>query len=173
MRLFLWLLDRAPADCRQYFTGTSGTVQVSISPTFYKLLFQSVISCFFCTFFGKRKMAQKLLVKCWWNWLQSFNFVGGVHLQSMQYNNCFRQELGKQQKETLIRIFTIYFFQLELYYSPIGFCPWIACLLFYSYESKHSFFKRYNFLPQSLFKYLKICPEKKNTKSEAKKLYRL
>ena len=44
---------RAPTDCRQYFTGTSGTIK-------------------------------------------SYNFDGGLMLQSQLYANCIRQELGKK-----------------------------------------------------------------------------
>ena len=54
------------------------TMQVSISPTFYEQLFHTKVfwAAFlylglrFVFFFGKRKLAQTLLVKCWWNWLQ-------------------------------------------------------------------------------------------------------
>ena len=37
--------------------------------------YKSLLSSFFCTcglglyFFGKRKLVQKRLIKCWWNWL--------------------------------------------------------------------------------------------------------
>ncbi len=41
-------------------------------------LYKSVFQCFslvtvgLCNFFGKRNLVQKLIVKCWWNWLQQF-----------------------------------------------------------------------------------------------------
>ena len=49
--------------------------QVSISPTFYEQLFRTKVfwAAFLYlrlrfVFFGARILAQKLLVKCWWNW---------------------------------------------------------------------------------------------------------
>ena len=51
--------------------------QVSISPTFYEQLFRTQVfraAILYLqlrfVFFGKRKSAQKLFVKCWWNWLK-------------------------------------------------------------------------------------------------------
>ena len=53
---------------------------MSISPTFYKQLFHTkVLTAALRTyivglnFFGTRKLAQKLFVKCWWNWPQMSN----------------------------------------------------------------------------------------------------
>jgi hypothetical protein len=50
-------------------------VWLSISPIFYKQLFHTKVLCgpFMClqfgfVIFGKRILAQKLLIKCWWNW---------------------------------------------------------------------------------------------------------
>ena len=51
-------------------------LKVSISPTIYKELFlyESGFTSFMCLqvvviiFFGKRKLVQKLLVRCWWNY---------------------------------------------------------------------------------------------------------
>jgi len=54
-------------------------IKVSIQPTFYDLLSLTILRKFFAAFivlqfgiviFFKRKLVQKLLVKCWWNWLQ-------------------------------------------------------------------------------------------------------
>ncbi len=59
-----------------FLLGLHLTRQVSISSTFYEQLF--VQKCFAQLFsnyslalwlFGQRISAQKLLVKCWWNWL--------------------------------------------------------------------------------------------------------
>ncbi len=51
---------------------------VSISPTFYALLFRTrnffVLNCKVCTFWAKI-LTQKLRVKCWWNWLLQYYFV--------------------------------------------------------------------------------------------------
>ena len=51
--------------------------KVSYSPTFYEQLFaQKYFAHLLCTYsfglsyFGERKLVQKLLVKWWWNWLQ-------------------------------------------------------------------------------------------------------
>jgi len=52
-------------------------LQVSISPTFYAQLFsnKNVLPSlqFGFVFFGKRISAQKLLIKCQWNWLQYYS----------------------------------------------------------------------------------------------------
>ena len=52
-------------------------VWLSISPIFYEQLFHTKVlyAAFMCLqfgflIFGKRILAQKLLIKCWWNWHQ-------------------------------------------------------------------------------------------------------
>jgi len=61
----------------QYFPQVADE-QVSIPPTFYMICFfrQSVLHSFslitvwLCKFSSKIILAQKLILKCWWNWLQ-------------------------------------------------------------------------------------------------------
>ena len=65
---------------RRRFSSLSFNLRIrqgSISPAFYEQLFvRKSFELLFCAyvlglyFFGKRKLAQKLLIKCWWNWLK-------------------------------------------------------------------------------------------------------
>ncbi len=76
--LFLWFLGIKPIPCNRCnsrFTTTAEMVrhvkyrhthQVSISSTWTK----NFCAAFLYLQFGKVISAQKLLVKCWWNWLQ-------------------------------------------------------------------------------------------------------
>jgi len=59
-------------NCKHLRAVQRGLVWLS---TFYKQLFHTKVLCvpFIClqfgfVFFGKRILAQKLLIKCWWNW---------------------------------------------------------------------------------------------------------
>jgi len=58
-------------------------IQVSILSTFYIcLLYKSVfrrfslVTVWLWIFFGKRIAVQKLLIKCWWNWLELAFHIG-------------------------------------------------------------------------------------------------
>jgi len=56
----------------------------------------------FVIFFGARKLTQKLLVKCWWNWLQEQNTLSVAHSLQLQIASGCNQSSRKKIRENKI-----------------------------------------------------------------------
>jgi len=60
------------------------TCKESILSTFYQQIFCTRVICtvWHCNFLGKRILAQKLLVNCWWNWLKHSFIKQHTHMHT-------------------------------------------------------------------------------------------
>ncbi len=95
--IFGWMkkLFKANQFCTKVFLSAR-TNFANILP-FYKQLFHisTTFMCFqlaFVIFLAKKKLAQKLLVKCWWNWLQVVTWTKIFHF--FRENQFSRRSFG-------------------------------------------------------------------------------
>ncbi len=79
---------------KTFLCQVSNFTNILCTPFLYESAFHSfsLLTVWLCNLFGKRMFAQKLLIKCWRNWLKVFGVAGHRHHHVLQRRDVIERE---------------------------------------------------------------------------------